>query len=704
MKDYLKTLNEISSLAKEEYDYCTSKIAFLKKDLTDYQNTLLKIDLENSYINSKEIIKPIENIKKELKKLLQKGFEELEDSFLEKRENLSSFTVTLFGRTKAGKSTIREALTNGDGSSIGKGAQRTTRDIKIYKWNNLTLIDTPGFEAFAGEEDEKIAFSQINKTDLILFLITSDNIEESEFQKLALFRKENKPVIILLNVLFDIYHPIKRKQFLKNPKKYVSHEAIKGHIKRLNFLAKKYFDINNIPIIPIHALAAFESTKTEDSKEKRKLYEASNFGYFTKYMINEIKTTGKYKRILTFRDSYIFNLENNIKNIYTDTANTLRPVVKTLKNKQYELRNWFDRFISEKNKEIEIEIENVFAPLFSKIDSFVDENIENKEFGNLWEKEVQVYANKENINKIAENITEEMNDYLNNFFKEFEYDLNLNFQHIKNSVSHKEKENLGKVLRWGSALASVGSGIIIAAIEAGALANAWNPVGWGLGAVAFIIGVWSLIRGRDSERFNKEKAKTKEKLRNSLEKMKIKNKKALKAWFYKEITRGLKKKIKQDLYNQVKEFDNLLKNTYSIIDKVDENINKENISLFEKMLSIYYNQPQSTKIYNIGRLQGTLSKCVVLGSLFYNNEDKKVFSKILGERIDEVQYSENRDILLQSLLGVSLKKIENVKNKIIVYVAKEDIKKAFGKHRANLITAQKIIKKQIFIKEKNERV
>src|SRR5258708_634032 len=60
-----------------------------------------------------------------------------------KHAALNRFTVTLFGRTMAGKSTIREALTRGDGSTIGVGAHRTTRNAREYPWNSLRIIDTP---------------------------------------------------------------------------------------------------------------------------------------------------------------------------------------------------------------------------------------------------------------------------------------------------------------------------------------------------------------------------------------------------------------------------------------------------------------------------------------------------------------------------------------------------------------------------------
>ena len=51
--------------------------------------------------------------------------------------HLSKFSITLFGRTMAGKSTLMEILTEGDGRSIGTGSQRTTQDVRTYPWNGL---------------------------------------------------------------------------------------------------------------------------------------------------------------------------------------------------------------------------------------------------------------------------------------------------------------------------------------------------------------------------------------------------------------------------------------------------------------------------------------------------------------------------------------------------------------------------------------
>ena len=78
-----------------------------------------------------------------------KAFNELGDQPRETLKklhgSLGSFNITLFGRTMAGKSTLMEVLTRGDGKAIGNGAQRKTRDVRSYEWNGLHITDVPGY-------------------------------------------------------------------------------------------------------------------------------------------------------------------------------------------------------------------------------------------------------------------------------------------------------------------------------------------------------------------------------------------------------------------------------------------------------------------------------------------------------------------------------------------------------------------------------
>ena len=123
------------------------------------------------------------------------------DSALEeRRKRLDKFSVTLFGRTMAGKSTLMEILTRGDGQSIGTGAQRTTRDVRGYSWNGLEVTDVPGVAAFEGAEDERLAFTAASQADLVLFLLTDDAPQPVEAECLARVRRLGKPVLGICNV------------------------------------------------------------------------------------------------------------------------------------------------------------------------------------------------------------------------------------------------------------------------------------------------------------------------------------------------------------------------------------------------------------------------------------------------------------------------------------------------------------------------
>jgi hypothetical protein len=699
MNNYINTLKQCSEIAKNEYKEVIKKLKKTKKELSDSQNVLVEtiVKLEKSDINDKAVYDSVKEVNKKTTELLKKSFDRFENSYKKKSDNLSDFTVTLFGRTKAGKSTIREALTNGDGSTIGKGAQRTTRDVKTYYWNHLRILDTPGFDAYKGAEDEKIAFSQVDETDLILFLVTSDSIEESEFEKLANLRRENKPVIILLNVLYDLKHPIKRKQFLKDPKKIVSINAIKGHLNRLKFLSKKHFDIQNISVIPIHALSAFESSQ-ENGENKKKLYSASNFKYFNDFLTKEIETSGKLKRVQSFRDSYVFHLENSIKSVYQESHKSLKPIVKLLRNKQFELKNWFDKFIPQKNDEIERKIDEIFTPLFNQLDSFVDKNIENSSFGDSWNKTVSKYITEDKIKAIQENIISDMNRYLDEFFKEFKFDLDLSVSNIKaEEIKSTKKSSTGTVLRWSGATVGTASAIILSA----AVTNSWNPVGWGLAVLGIGIGIFSWFWGDDTKRFNRQKAKMKTRMFNNLEKMQRKNKGSLKTWFYHDITHGLKKKITQDLYIQVNLFRNLLNEYSSIANKMDYQIDKENTLLLIRLLELQINSNFDTKrIIKIARLQGLLTKVLVDKSLFDNKEVKKEFIKHYGEKLVLVENGNDRIKTVLDSLSVENNELENVffnekDDKYIVRVRKELAGKIYGQSWSNIRTAEKIINKQI---------
>ena len=87
--------------------------------------------------------------------------------------------IATVGRTKAGKSTLRYVLTGQAENGIGIGGQRTTTSNLEYLWRDLEVVDTPGVGAFQGAEDAEVAAVAAAAADLVLWVVTSDGLQQA---------------------------------------------------------------------------------------------------------------------------------------------------------------------------------------------------------------------------------------------------------------------------------------------------------------------------------------------------------------------------------------------------------------------------------------------------------------------------------------------------------------------------------------------
>lgn len=154
---------------------------------------------------------------------------EFENSYYDTQRNLNikrkmsdKFNITLFGKTKAGKSTLMEILTHGDGSHMGKGGQRTTRDVRSYEWKGMSVTDIPGIDAYGGQEDDAKAEEAAVYADLILFMITAGQPEGTEADWMVKLKKMDKPILCICNYkqsLGEGVDDFRLKRLLSNPQK-----------------------------------------------------------------------------------------------------------------------------------------------------------------------------------------------------------------------------------------------------------------------------------------------------------------------------------------------------------------------------------------------------------------------------------------------------------------------------------------------------
>lgn len=107
--------------------------------------------------------------------------------------------VAVVGRTKAGKSTLRFVLSGEGEDGIGRGGARTTRTVIDYAWRGLRLRDTPGVGARRGQEDTALAAEAAAAADLVLWLSTSEGVQQATVEPLRHLLSRGAPLLAVVN-------------------------------------------------------------------------------------------------------------------------------------------------------------------------------------------------------------------------------------------------------------------------------------------------------------------------------------------------------------------------------------------------------------------------------------------------------------------------------------------------------------------------
>ena len=308
------------------------------------------------------------------------------DDLIDLKENLSKFSITLFGRTMAGKSTLMEILTEGDGKSIGKGSQRTTKDIRTYLWNGLEITDVPGIGAFKGEEDEQIAFAEAKKADLILFLITDDAPQIVEAEYFSKIVSLGKPIICIINVKTSISENKSLKLTMRDINKGFDQGRLNAITKQfLNFSNKFGQDWGDVPFIYVHLKAAFIAQNMDYDENSQSLYELSKIHLLKKKIVTQVKTNGEFYRIKTFIDIIANPMLDNI-DILLEQSQMNRSQAKTMLIKRRQLEEWIAKFYRNGMTRIQSVITKVKGDLYGEVASFSEDYFSDKKASKVWEK------------------------------------------------------------------------------------------------------------------------------------------------------------------------------------------------------------------------------------------------------------------------------------------------------------------------------
>lgn len=645
-------LNECKKSAKTGYRIAANKEKSLNKALSAAEerirSTLLEFNSSSCY--SPEAIGLLESQLSEI----EQSFINLSFAFKEDLQNLhsnmSKFSITLFGRTMAGKSTLMEILTEGDGKTIGKGAQRTTRDVRNYTWNGLEVTDVPGIGAFEGEEDEQIAFEAAKRADLIIFLITDDAPQASEAECFSKIINMGKPIICIVNVKASVSEGKSIKLLQRDLQK-------KFDDQRLNTIRNQFLKYSeqygqsweHIPFVYVHLKSAFIALQSTDTELSSFYYQLSRIDHLKNKIIEQVETKGKFFRIKTFIDIISNPILDSMENLLSQSQINCTQS-RTIIAKKKQLESWKQQFHRDGINQIKSLIVKIQSELNSEVAAFAEEHFSDKNADKAWQDVLTERHIELRCQELLDELEEKANDKLKEVSREITNELKFtsSFADDKNIKMSKIVDGK-RIWNWSSVI--VGGGLSIAAGVAYLVgAAAAGPLGWAALAATGIGIIGSFFfKSRDKKEYE-ARTRLENNLKENVSKM----------------CSSLQKQMEDNLKTLVSvRIDGLLrdmKNINTVILKLadtqrdlawglNEHLLEMNNQLVTEGIIMIGAEGLQYHVQAVARIPGNTSLIMLREGVTFPQEQSEALHKLMAECIDYVSETDNKRILISNILG-----------------------------------------------------
>lgn len=539
---YSASIAQITEDAEKDLARVTRIIDDLNSMLNEEYNHLATIKPSSKKV-SKEVLKIeqiIQGIRGSFNEIIDNSLTSNREVLDKKRRNIRYFTIAFMGRTKAGKSTLHKVITQQENDDIGVGKLRTTRYNRSWYWNKLRIVDTPGIGAPGGEADTEIAKSIIDEADVVCYVVTSDSIQETEFDFFSTIKERNKPLYIILNVKSNLNQAIRLKRFIANPDDWRlgdGPQSIKGHIERIHDKLDGKYNMDAVRIIPIHLLAAQIALSGEqDSKTSKILFDASNISEFTNSVKKEVQLSGSLKKSLSVIDGTSYQINTIWHKIYADLK-SLKEGNEVLKKKQAKNYTFFKNELTQVEQYLKTIFQGTRDDLHNRASAFASEHYDDEDAGKAWSKDMVVKSINKRLEQQIQERFNDLNEKIKSELEEMIMDMRISLatNNIGSNVSGESVTNT----RFA---AKVFVSVISTALFV------WNPLGWSM-AVLTVVGI---IGSFLTSLFTSKS----EKIRKAIEN--------LREQLCDSIDSGIDKNLKQVLENTRKS----INDTYKSIDSV----------------------------------------------------------------------------------------------------------------------------------------
>ncbi len=488
------------------------------------------------HVNDVNLINTVKNQLITVQTEFEKSYFETEKNLRIKNKQSAKFNITLFGRTKAGKSTLMEILTHGDGSRMGKGGQRTTRDVRGYDWNGMSVTDVPGIDAYNGEEDDTLAEQAAVFADLILFMITAGQPESTEADWLVKLKKMDKPIICVCNFKQSIGEGIddlRLKRLLNNPERLKERMNIDELVEQFNQFISEQLPNEHVDFFVTHLLAKFASQQSEYKDVSIQLDEISRFGSIENAIIQEVYRHGvlhRKKSYLSIIDSPLYLQMNQLFQFSAAAYSQFR----IIQDKKKIFKNWCDEFNENEKEKLHQAIKRTYNQLRNSVPGFVEEHLQDDDVSGEWARHCQNYNIQQNINVNIESTKERLKEKSAELFSELDQEMRVNLRYkLEKKLGNYQFVDWKKAANWTGVLGSAGLGI--AALILGS-----TPIGWAAFGVAAVFTFIAWLLDSKEDKLRERRKELRSKIRASIDKNEEKTLRKIDRWFVKTILKAEK--------------------------------------------------------------------------------------------------------------------------------------------------------------------
>lgn len=618
IEDCKKEANSSAKAAKQYVLFIKKSIAQANEDIKSCVENISKLKIRDEEV--------VDSLKRQLLQIETTFYDDyhlVEMQVEKKAKESNEFNITLFGRTKVGKSTLMEILTNGDGSSIGKGGQRTTLNVRKYQWRGLTITDVPGIDAFNGATDDRMALDAAKSADIVLFMISDGQPEYSEAEWLVRLKQLDKPIICICNAKRTLDDELDMEMFLDNPNEILCEERIQQINAQFNAFVKQQLPKEHIDILVTQLQARFLANKKEYAKKRTALIKASQFNLVEDSITEKVIQDGiafRRKCYLSIVDNPLYHqalmlLDNSAK-AYTYYLLT--------HEKMQDFCEWQSKFVKEERTNMLTKAEKEFDKLIATIPLFVEENLEKDNVKQLWAEQVSRFNLETKIQRCYMDSFEKAQCKIDQLFASLNTESKLQSKmHIEPSIN----TNGGKIVNWRRIWEWTGAGIGTIGGVMAFFGVITSPIGWIISAGTLLCAAASWLCDSREDKVSTAKDRMEKLLTNNLKRQK----KVVRNKLYNEYENNITKGLLSDAYNRLYITETTLLTLANSQRELALKYLSHHIDISKQIVlsALYETEPDKSILDHIDFVARVPGKKTIIGS----TTDQKINTFLLSQKI-----------------------------------------------------------------------